>query len=154
MLMQTTGIRILDKVNRVVSVELQEILKEIDDGELYYWSILFFDGMGHLKNGKAIPTFAKEALHSKKGILISWNELNVLADSLEQIFDILIIGCKDFKNIIRYKDDREMYETCDIVINMFDSSYWEVFSKDEDLIQRLAAKFKDVKFLTDFSFLQ
>ena len=40
-----------------------------------------------------------------------------------------------------------MYETCDFVIEMVDSSYWEVFSKNEQLIDRLAAKFKDVQFL-------
>lgn len=152
--MKTFGIRILDKVNHVVSVKLQDILEEITDGEFFYWSILFFDGMGHLKNGKSIAGFAKEALQSERGILTSWEELNSLADSLEQIFDILIIGCKDVNNIARYQDDKEMYETCDIVINMFDSSFWEVFSKDESLIHRLAAKFKDVKFITDYSFIQ
>lgn len=44
-----------------------------------------------------------------------------------------------------------MYNNCDIVIHMIDSSFWEVFSKDEDFINRLAAKFKDVEFLTDFT---
>lgn len=51
----------------------------------------------------------------------------------------------------RYESDQEMYETCDIVIEMVDSGYCEVFSKDKDLINRLAAKFKDIKFLeSDF----
>jgi hypothetical protein len=30
---------------------------------------------------------------------------------------------------------------------MIDSSYWEVFSKNESLINKLAAKFKEIKFL-------
>jgi hypothetical protein len=51
----------------------------------------------------------------------------------------------------RYDTDQEMYETCDIVIQMIDSSYWENFSKDEDLINRFAKKFMQVEFLmSDF----
>ena len=34
-------------------------------------------------------------------------------------------------------------EPCDITIDMMDSSYWEVFSKDEQLINRFASKFKE-----------
>ena len=40
-----------------------------------------------------------------------------------------------------------MYETCDFVIEMIDSGYWEVFSKDKTLIDKLAKKFKDTQFL-------
>ena len=51
----------------------------------------------------------------------------------------------------RYNNDQEMYETCDIVIEMVDCGYWEIFSKDEQLINRLAAKFKETQFLeSDF----
>ena len=46
-----------------------------------------------------------------------------------------------------------MYETCDIVIQMFDSCYWEVFSKDTQLIEKLAKKYKQIKFL-DPDFLE
>jgi hypothetical protein len=49
--------------------------------------------------------------------------------------------------ILRYETDQIMYESCDIVIEMFDSCFWEVFSKDEDIINRLASKFKETKFL-------
>ena len=49
------------------------------------------------------------------------------------------------------ENDQERYETCDICIDMIDSSYWEIFSKDIALINRLAEKFKEIKFLeTDF----
>lgn len=63
----------------------------------------------------------------------------------------MIIGSKDINNISRYKDDKEMYETCPIILRMFDSWFWEVFSKDEDLINRLSAKYKDAELLTDFN---
>jgi len=43
--MEAKGIRILDKKNRVLNVTLFDILKEIHDGNLFHWSILFLDGM-------------------------------------------------------------------------------------------------------------
>ena len=64
--MKTRGIRILDKIDRAVSVTLQSILEEIYDGDLLYWSILDFYGMGHLGNGKSIPLFEEEVCESEK----------------------------------------------------------------------------------------
>ena len=58
-----------------------------------------------------------------------------------------MIGCNNNKLLHHYETDKEMYETCDIVIEMIDSGYWEVFSKDKTLIDKLAKKFKDTQFL-------
>lgn len=41
-----------------------------------------------------------------------------------------------------------MYETCDIVIEMIDGGFWEIFSKDIAWIDRLAKKYKKIEFLT------
>ncbi len=153
-IMNAQGIRILDKINRVVSVKLQDILEEINQGDHLNWSILYFYGMAHLKGGKSVLDFEKEAIQSEKGIFMKWNELRAFADTIDQLFGILIIGCNDLDKVARYKNDKEMYESCDIVIHMIDSCCWEVFSKDKSLIQRLATKFKDIKYLTDYSFLQ
>lgn len=38
-----SGIRIFDKVARVVSVDLPFILGEVQDGDSYSWAILFLD---------------------------------------------------------------------------------------------------------------
>lgn len=148
--MTTRGIRISDAEDDVISVGLQDILAEIDNGDKLYWSILFFYGMGHLSNGKSIPEFEEEINKSKKGLLITWNDLNLFAARLWQAFDLLIIGCTNPKLITRYESDQSMFETCDIVIRMFDSCYWEVFSQD-GLVSKLAAKFKEIEFLeSDF----
>ena len=148
--MKTAGIRILDKNKRVVSVKLQDILEEVHHGELFHWSILSFEGSGHLKDGKSIPVFRKEIRESERGLLVKWDELIALASTFWEVEDMLIIGCKDPTLISQYEEEKDMYDTCDIVINMFDSCYWEVFSKDKAFILRLATKFKDIKFLNDY----
>jgi hypothetical protein len=145
--MTSSGIRISDDLNNVISVKLQDILEEIQEGFLFNWSILFFDAKGHLGEGKSIIDFGKKINNSEKGLFVSWEELNLLSKKLDEIIDIIIIGCKDKTLLHRYKEDREMYETCDVVIEMFDSYFWEIFSKDIKLINILAKKFKKIEFL-------
>lgn len=149
--MKTKGIRILDKEDRVVSVDLIDILKEIPHGESFHWSILFLDASGNLGEGKSIVEFSDFIKKSEKGFFIEWDELNDLAKKFWEVIDIIILGCHDEKLLKRYESDQEMYETCDIFIEKHDSCFWEVFSKDEQIINNLASKFKDIKFLeSDF----
>lgn len=149
--MKTKGIRILDKKNRIVNAELPDILKQIPNGDTFFWSILYLDSTGNLGDGKSIPIFQKQIFDSERGIFITWKELNDLSHKFWDLMDITLIGSKDINFLRRYKNDRDMYETCDIVIEMIDSSFWEVFSKDEQLINRLASKFKEIEFLeSDF----
>ena len=149
--MRAKGIRILDKKNRIVCVELPDILEEIHDGNLFHWSILYLEATGHLGEGRSIPVFEKQVNYSTDGLFITWDDLNHLSHKFFDLMNIILIGCKNQSLLLRYENDQVMYETCDIVIEMFDSCYWEVFSKDESLINRLAAKFQDIKFLeSDF----
>lgn len=149
--MKTKGIRILDKLNGVICVALSDILREIQNGHLLHWSILSLEASGHLGEGRSIPDFEEQIDESKNGLPIKWDDINTLATKFYQIINIIVIGCKDENLLHRYEDAQEMYETCDVVIEMFDSSYWEVFAKDEDLINKLAKKFRGITFLeSDF----
>lgn len=145
--MKAKGIRILDKKGKVVDVELPDILNEVKNGDLLNWSILYFYGVGHFGEGKSLLAFEENINNSEKGYFIKWSDLNELSNKLYDIYDIIIIGCKDKNSLLRYEKDQEMYEACDIVIEMCDSSFWEVFSKDHALIDRLAGKFKEIEFL-------
>jgi hypothetical protein len=149
--MKTKGIRISDAINNVISVEIKDILEESQNGHLFYWSILFFYGSGHLDRGKSIVTFAEDIRKNERGFPLTWDELMELIKCFYDVWDITIIGSKDPLLIRKFDSDQEMYESCDIVIEMIDSSYWEVFSKDGNLINRLDAKFKNTKLLeSDF----
>lgn len=145
--MKTLGVRILDKRNNVVSVELADILVEIQDGSLCYWSILYLQATGDLGEGKSIPVFEKQIHDSENGFFIDWIELKNLSKKFWDLMDITLLGCRNQNQLCRYPTEQEMYETCDYVIEMIDSSYWEVFSKDGEFIDRLSEKFNDVKHL-------
>lgn len=107
--------------------------------------------MGNLGEGISILTFEKQIDDAKNGLFIDWNDLNILSKKFYQIIDVTIIGSRDKNLLHRYENDKDMYKTCDIVIEMIDSGYWEVFSNDEEFINRLVLKFKNITFLeSDF----
>ncbi len=145
--MNSKGIRIWDEEDGAVSVKLSDILEEIKNGDSFNWSILFLDAMGDLGKDRSIPEFQNQIIKSEKGFLIKWEELNLLSLRFEQIFQIIIIACSDKSLLLRYEEDQERYENCDISIELIDSYFWEVFSKDLDLINRLAKKFFKTEFL-------
>lgn len=145
--MKIKGIRISDKKNNIVSVELPNILIEIPDGHSLYWSVLYLYATGNLDNNQSMPVFEEQIRTSGSGLIISWYELNNLAKKFWDLMDITIIGCKDKLLLQRYDDDQKMHETCDIVIEMIDSGCWEIFSKDEKFIKKLSRKYKDVEFI-------
>ena len=148
--MKTKGIRILDKIrtrmfdkeHRVVSVTLTDILNEIKNGNTFYWAILYLEATGNLGKGKSIFDFEEQINKSENGLNMSWNELYLLATRFYQIKDIIVTGCKDEKLLCRYENDQDMYERCDIVINMFDACYWEIFSKMKILFTKLLKNLK------------
>lgn len=140
------GIKISDRMDHIVTVKLQDILEEIPNGDQLYWGVLYVYGMG-----ESILELEKKVNHTEQLYILTWKGLNELASRFYQVFDILIMGCKNKEKLIRYGDDREMYQNSDISIEMVDSGFWEVFSKDEGLISRLASKFNDVESLeSDF----
>lgn len=150
-LMKTKGIRVSDKKNRIVCVELPDIIKEVRNGNLLHWSILYLYASGHLDNEKSISEFEQQIIHSENGYFITWEELNSLSHKFWDLMDITLIASKDITLLKRYQCDQDMYENCDIVIEMLDSGFWEIFSKDEQFINRLTSKFTNVQFLeSDF----
>ena len=73
-------------------------------------------------------------------MILEWSDLKNFTSDLFDLQEVGVIGCKDEGLLKRYQDDRVMFETCDVSIVLIDFAYWEIFSKDEAFILRLAAK--------------
>lgn len=146
--MITQGIIINDEKNHFLAVELHHILEEINNGATFSWNILELDAVGDIgeviEYGFHDEYYQEEINNSKNGIDISWDKLKLFSLKINQILDGIIIGSKDPALLRRYSDKKTLYETCDIVIEVFDCSFWKVFSKDIILIQRLVRKFNDI----------
>jgi len=78
---------------------------------------------------------------------IDWKDLCEASDKFWQIVWITIIGCKDPKLIKSYQNDFEMYEACDVVIEVVDGRAFEVFSHNHSLIEHIRETFKDTMLL-------
>ena len=146
--MKRKGIRILDKINNFVIVDFPDILEAVPNGDRFYWAILYLYASGHLGEGQSLPVLEEEIKHSQMGFLITWEELNYFAKKISDLIDITVIGCKNKSMIKRYNSDKEMYETCDFVIEMIDSGYWEIFSKNKRFLNILSKKYNNIEIIT------
>lgn len=145
--MNTKGIRISDEKNGKC-IPLSELLIDIPDPDQFKWSLLWFDVTPIKNEGIFITELTKKINKSEKGINYNFASLLEISKKVFQEIEVLIIGCKIEENLHRYKEDQKMYETCDIVIEMIDGGFWEIFSKNETLINQLTKKYKDVEILT------
>jgi hypothetical protein len=149
--MKTKGIRISD-INDGKCIPLIELLETIPVEMQFFWALLWLDVTPLENEGKYIVELQKKINQSENGLITTFGSLLEISKKIFQEIDLTIIACKIKENIHRYKEDREMYETCDIVIEMIDGGFWEVFSKNVTWIDQLAKKFQKVEFLTsDFN---
>lgn len=148
--MNTKGLRILD-VKNGKCIPLFELLVDIPTPNQLNWALLWLDVTPTEGNGKLITELQQKINKSDHGLFCTFEFLTDLSEKIFQEIEILIVGCKVKENIHRYKEDKEMYETCDIVIEMIDGGFWEIFSKTPKWIDHLAKKYTKVEVLrTDF----
>lgn len=144
-LMKTTGIRILDSKDHILNVTLGDILQEVKRNNAYLWSLLFLDGISSKNEGNRLKQFENEINSSENGVLIDWKELTHLSDRFYQMYETILLGSKDPQLLRRYQTEAQMYQSCDIVIELIDCAFWEVHSKDSEFINRLKRKFKETE---------
>lgn len=145
-IMNTQGIRISDGSN-VLEPTLADILAEVSDGDSFYWSIFFITGVLEPNQELSIFDLEREINKSKNGKAIRFAELTDLSNKFFQMYETIVLGCKDSSLLRRYEKEEEMYCTCDIVIDLIDCVFWEVYSKDHNLLERLRKKFREVEML-------
>jgi hypothetical protein len=144
--MTTQGIRISD-IKNGKCIPLTEVLINISDPNQFKWALLWFDVMPIQHEGRYVSELTEKVNKSEQGLECIFMSLLELSKKSFQEIEVLIIGCKTKENLHRYKDDQKMYETCDIVIEMIDGGFWEIFSKNKVLINQLTQKYKEVEFL-------
>lgn len=141
-------IEINDSKNGLLTVTLPMILEEISSsGEKLHWSIFYLYAIGDLGAGKSIMDLENEISDSDRGFFLSWNELKSLSAKFDQVFDVVIIGAKNKKDIKKYDNDEKLYLNFDVVLDLFDGAYWRVYSEDKSIIKKMANKFSDVQLI-------
>lgn len=145
--MRFRGIRISDGRGEVLGPTLRDILLEMEEEVSLHWCLLFIDGTPAKGQGEFLENYRPQVNASPNGIIVSWQELLTLSDKFFQMFETIILGCKKQETLHRYQDDQEMYNSCDVVIELVDCAFWEVYAKKPKIIRRLQSKFKEIELL-------
>ncbi|NVN94846.1 MAG: hypothetical protein HXX18_06140 [Bacteroidetes bacterium] len=130
-------ITITDEINGFLSFDLRDILRLINNVEGYRWflSEINFNYIEPKTNISEISQedylFCEEAI-SMINYEIKYNDLNRIANGNIQIIDGTIKG----KN--------EMNE---IIISIFDSSYWVINTTNNNLINNIKKRFSEIKII-------
>ena len=126
----------------IMSVELHDILDVIGKND-YHWSVLEIDFVGDIgERNYTSKQFMQDAVKRENGYFISMDKLRQYSKNMYQLYDCQIIACKDKKNPKEYDTEEEMYATCDIVLELFDFPFWEIRSKDKNLLKKIAKTFE------------
>ncbi|HET8670694.1 MAG TPA: hypothetical protein VFM05_08740 [Candidatus Saccharimonadales bacterium] len=139
-------IEIKDKHNGFLTVELRDLLPLIEPvGRDLIWSILDLDAMGDpnklKRNLLEIEEYGRQ---SPQGYILSWDDLVDLAESLIDIMDAVIVGCRNRSMIPKLEPSSDIYSSCEIVIEAIDSAIWRIHSKHDEFVERLKTSFHDV----------
>lgn len=107
--------------------ELKELLRKVPENN-WNWYIYEFSTVGTAPNNLDMSSFEEMVLSLDNGYLISWRDLQELADSLDDIDRFLAVaspGSNSYKKIIE-NDFIDFF--CQI--DLFDSSSWEIIIND------------------------
>lgn len=129
----STGIRIHTNNPDV----LLTVLELLPDSARLRWFIFEVDGVSiDHPDFPTITEMEAEVDNSKYGYELSAYQLNELPGYFADIWWLTIIGQKELI-VSKHTDEETTYAQADVVIDMFDSSYWDVYSKDHAYIAAL-----------------
>ncbi|WP_445453147.1 hypothetical protein [Flavobacterium sp. 25HG05S-40] len=130
----------------VLKVTLADILKCISEPDFYKWKILWFEGIWNLD--ESILDFEDTINNSENGVSYNFTDLLILSNNINQIMEIILVGDKDMDKLVRYQEDVEMYENCEMVLELVDSSYWEINTSNAKFSDNLIKSFENVEVVT------
>lgn len=105
-------------------LRLTDMLQAIPDND-WTWRVVDFWGVGPTF-GITMPDFEGRVGAEPDGLPVTWRHLKMLADSLDQTIDCLIVLPKDAREIDIDALIEDQFVTCRIVIHAVDSTEWIV----------------------------
>lgn len=142
-----TRIRIKDSKDKMPNFILDRVLETISNGDEFYWAILFLDGRPKENKKDEFVSFMDKIESTESGMKIEWNKLLSMPNIFFQMYETIILGCKNKNALKYYKNKKKMYESCDVVIELVDCAFWEISSKNKNLIDQISKKFNESEFL-------
>jgi hypothetical protein len=135
-------IRIVGSRSDFLSVGLNDILFSIKNRSDYKWAIAWIDGIG--LEGTFFEKFSKEINDAVTVLPVTLEELIIIASKIDQLFDVMIIADRSIDNLRKFNNFEEASTTCALVLELIDSSYWLITSKNKEFLIEMAEGFEGV----------
>lgn len=132
---------------KILSVSLKEVLDCVSNSENIQWSILWLTAVGNLEP-ESVIAIEERANQSANGLEVSWPFLLEFAEKVSQIIEIILLGNTSPEQLHRYENDNEMYSSCDYILELIDSSYWLLHSKNAEFIMTAKKKLQGSEIIT------
>jgi hypothetical protein len=117
------------------------------EGPSLSWSILDLYAVGDLGEGFGMLDLEEKIQASPEGVALPWEIIFDLSHKFRDIYDLVLVGYHD-PYVPKLGPDNPMshlYENCEIVIERFDSTYWRIFARDDDVVDKLKKSFTDTE---------
>ena len=119
-------------------ITLEDILVKIEPYVAdYKWSIQLIDAAGNIERvlGMNMVELEKYCDDVSQGYIIDFAKLMKLSKAVEDIIDILIVGCESVEDIPKAYKTENWENICKVIISREDSSLWQLFSQDIKIMQ-------------------
>jgi hypothetical protein len=120
-------------------ISLKDILAALPDNE-WTWALVFFYGIGTAPANLTMLQFEEKVRKSTLGVRFSWQEIKRFAEGLDETYDCLLAAIPAPESFLDAQAIRnENYGGTKLVIEGFDSSYWNVVLNDDISVDDLTA---------------
>ena len=105
-------------------ISLSDLLNDIPKNN-WSWFLFEFNGIGTAPDNLSMSEFEDLVLKNDNGYHFTWSQLQSFAHSLSDINDCLLAAISHTDQISYSDIDRGDISKCNIIIKIFDSSFWE-----------------------------
>jgi hypothetical protein len=123
---------------QILAVTLTDLLKCIaPEGRKLTWTILDLEAVGELSDGRNMLDLEDQIEALPNGLIVSWEALLDLAQSLHQVTNCLLAGVRDPSAVAQIRRERSPVGASDLVLEAIDSSLWSVYARDDRVLTLL-----------------
>ena len=97
-----------------------------------------------------VSLLERRAAASSHGMDLTWTELVSLGERVFQLIDGIIVG---YVSPRPSSSDADLRQSCEVIIEAFNSSHWRVYATDESVITCLGSRFNDVRHLDEIELI-
>ena len=121
----------------ILAIALSDILHVLrGQGEAIQWSLLWFQATGN--HDVAVP---EAVVSTRTGKVLSWKDLLALANRVEGIEDVVLVGTEPGSALATLQDVESGHYNAEVLIECVDSSYWLVSSANDIIIKNFRDRF-------------